>query len=63
MAQREVKILSLQSNTRATRTVKGSDSKHFLIRRIQRRLVTQFSIANDNKQIYQQCRTLPGSFM
>jgi hypothetical protein len=38
-------------------------NKHFLIRRIRRHLVTQFSVGNGNKQISQVCRTICENFI
>jgi hypothetical protein len=53
MVQHEQKtlddIVSPQQITRTTRTLKGFANKHFLIGRIRRHLVTQFSAAKGNK--------------
>jgi hypothetical protein len=43
----------ITSIIRTTRTVKDFENKCFVIRRIQRHTVTQFSAANGNKQISQ----------
>jgi hypothetical protein len=51
------------SNTRTAKGAEGFDNKHFLICLIQRHLVTQFSVANDNRQIFRVCRTIYESYI
>jgi hypothetical protein len=41
---------ALRSKTKTTRSAKCFDNKRFLIRRIRRHLITQFRVANSNKQ-------------
>jgi hypothetical protein len=43
--------------------IENFSNKHFLIRRVRRHLITQFSVANGNKHISQMCRTICRSFM
>jgi hypothetical protein len=53
----------LHSNRRATRRVKVFDSKHVVIRHMRRHIVTQFSVTNGIKQIYQVCGRTCESFI
>jgi hypothetical protein len=55
--------LSLHGNTKTARKVRGFDNKHFLILRVRRHLVTQFSVSNDEKQNSKVRRRICGSFI
>jgi hypothetical protein len=56
-------IFCIHSKTATTRRTKGLDDRHFLIQRIRRHSVTQFSVANGNKLISQMYRTKRESFI
>jgi hypothetical protein len=57
------KMLSLHSNARTSRGVKLLDNKHILIYCVWCQLVTQFSIANSNKEISKVCRIIYECFV
>jgi hypothetical protein len=65
MVQHEQKTLddTVSPQHKSHQKIKSFDNKHFLIHRIRRHLVTQFSVANDKKYISQVCRTIYESYI